>query len=92
MYLKDFFPNIDKKYKNLFFSGITFNSNRVKKNYIFFAIKGNNFDGNNFIDKAIKNGAKLIISEKRIYKKKKIFFFIIQIMSENYFQKHLLKF
>ena len=71
MYLKDFFPNIDKKYKNLFFSGIAFNSNRVKKNYIFFAIKGNNFDGNNFIDKAIKNGAKLIISEKRIYKKKK---------------------
>ena len=40
MLLKDFFPNINKKFQNFKFSGIAFNSKEVKKNYIFFAIKG----------------------------------------------------
>ena len=36
----------------------------LKKNYIFIAIKGDRFDGNNYINDAIKNGAKIIISSK----------------------------
>ena len=71
MYLKDYIPKIDKRYKKTFFSGIAFKSSDVKKNYIFFAIKGNRFDGNNFIDKAIEKGAKIIISEKKKFQQKK---------------------
>ena len=76
MYLKDFLPNKSKKFKNVFFSGISFNSSKVKKNYIFFAIKGNKVDGNNFINQAINNGAKIVFSEKKILQKnKKILFY-----------------
>ena len=50
MQLKDYFPEIKKEYSKIFFSGIAFESSKIKKNYIFFAIKGNNLDGNNFID------------------------------------------
>ena len=65
MFLGDYFNNIKNNYKNFFFSGISFNSNQVKKNNIFFAIKGNKVDGNNFILSAIKNGAKIIVTEKK---------------------------
>ena len=64
MLLKDYLPKINKKFKNLNFSGLAFNSKEVKKNYIFIAIKGDRFDGNNYINDAIKNGAKIIISSK----------------------------
>ena len=66
MILGDYFINIKKNYKKIFFSGISFNSNQIKKNYIFFAIKGNKIDGNNFVSLAIKNGAKIIVTEKKI--------------------------
>ena len=66
MFLGDYFKKIKKNYKQIFFSGISFNSNQVKKNNIFFAIKGNKIDGNNFISSAISNGAKIIITEKKI--------------------------
>ena len=69
MLLKDFIPHVNKKYSDISFSGISFNSSKVKKNDIFFAIKGNKFDGNNYIDAAIKNGAKVIITEKKITNK-----------------------
>ena len=65
MLLGDYFKKIQKKYKKFFFSGISFNSNQVKKNNIFFAIKGNEIDGNNFISSAISNGAKIIVTEKK---------------------------
>ena len=42
------------------FCNISFDSSKCKKNAIFFAIKGSKFDGNNYIDHAIKNGAKKI--------------------------------
>ena len=72
MHLKDYIPNVDKKYSKIFFSGISFNSSKVKKDNIFFAIKGNNLDGNDYIEDAIRKGAKVIISEKKIIKKRKI--------------------
>ena len=62
MLLKDYFPNLDKKYHELSFKGIAFNSKEVKEGYIFFAIKGNKTDGNLFIKDAIKNGSKIIIT------------------------------
>ena len=76
MLLGDYFHNIKDKYKKKFFSGISFNSSQIKKNYIFFAIRGNNTDGNNFIFSAIKNGAKIIITEKKIDRLKNGILFI----------------
>ena len=76
MQLKDYIPWINKKYRKVFFSGIAFDSSQVKKNNIFFAIKGSKFDGNNYIDSAIKRGAKVIISEKKIFKNVKNIIFI----------------
>ncbi len=64
MLLKDYYSNLNKKFIKFKFNGIAFDSNLVKKNYIFFAIKGNNFDGNKYIEHAIKKGSKIIISEK----------------------------
>ncbi len=64
MLLKNYFPNLQKKYHKLSFRGIAFNSNQVKRGYIFFAFKGSNTDGNLFIKDAIQNGSKIIISDK----------------------------
>ena len=76
MQLKDYIPNIDTKIRKIFFSGISFDSSKVKKNDIFFAIKGNNIDGNNFIPTVIKKGCKIIISEKKFKKFQKDIIFI----------------
>ena len=66
MFLGDYFQNIQSTYKKFFFSGISFDSSEIKKNNIFFAIKGNKVDGNNFISSAISNGAKIVVTEKKI--------------------------
>ncbi len=76
MLLGNYFTNIDNSKKKIFFSGISFNSKDIKKDNIFFAIKGNNFDGNKFISIAIKKGSKVIISEKRITNLQKDILFI----------------
>ena len=67
MLLGDYFHNIKNNHKKFFFSDISFNSNQIIKDNIFFAIKGNKIDGNNFISSAIKNGAKIIVTEKKKY-------------------------
>ena len=66
MQLKDYIPFINQKQSKVFFSGLSFDSSKVRKNDIFFAIKGNKFDGNNYIDLAIKRGARIIVTEKKI--------------------------
>ena len=64
MLLGNYFHNINKNYKNFSFSGISFNTKSIKKNDIFFAIKGPKNDGNNYADEAIKNGASLAVVNK----------------------------
>ena len=76
MLLGNYFTNIDNSKKKIFFSGISFNTKNIKKNNIFFAIKGNHFDGNKFISTAIKKGSKIIVSEKRIRNFQKDILFI----------------
>ena len=66
MLLKDYITLNKNLHRNIFFSGIAFNSSKVKKNNIFFAVKGSKYDGNNYIAQAIKKGAKVIISENKI--------------------------
>ena len=80
MFLGDYFQNINNKYKKFFFSGLSFESKKIKKNYIFFAIKGNNVDGNNYIQSAIKKGSKIIVSER---KKNKFYKGILFINTKN---------
>ena len=64
MYLKDYYPNLKKKYFNQKFNGISFDSKKVKKDFIFFAIRGSKTDGNKYINDAIKKGSNTIISDK----------------------------
>ena len=45
-------------------NGITDNSNFVNKNFLFFAIEGNDFDGHRFIEDAISKGANTIVCTK----------------------------
>jgi len=39
MILGDYFKNIKNNYKNFFFTGISFDSSQIKKNYIFLQSK-----------------------------------------------------
>ena len=80
MKVKDLINN-DMIINNHYVSGISDNSKDVMKNYIFFAILGYTHNGFDFIDEAIKKGAKTIISDdiriisvKNNYKNKKINF------------------
>lgn len=50
--------------KNVVVSGITYDSRKVEKDNIFVAIKGNVYDGHDFIGEAVTKGAAAIISEK----------------------------
>ncbi|MEW6101420.1 MAG: UDP-N-acetylmuramoyl-tripeptide--D-alanyl-D-alanine ligase [Candidatus Omnitrophota bacterium] len=43
--------------------GISIDSRTIKPKEAFLAIKGNNFDGHNFIDEALKRGASLLITK-----------------------------
>ena len=43
--------------------GISYDSRKIKSNFIFFAIKGFKEDGNKYIDKAIENGARIVFTE-----------------------------
>jgi murE/murF fusion protein len=63
MLIGNYLKNINQKYLRYSFSGVSADSNKIKPGNIFFAIKGNIFDGNEFINKAIKKGARIIISE-----------------------------
>jgi UDP-N-acetylmuramoyl-tripeptide--D-alanyl-D-alanine ligase len=51
------------------FTGISTDSRTIKKGEVFFAIKGDNFDGHNFVDIAISKGAALIVIDKKWYSK-----------------------
>ena len=53
--------NIKEKYNQ-----IKINSKEINKDDIFIAVIGKNHDGHNFIDEAIKKGAKLLITQKQI--------------------------
>ena len=65
MLLKNLIRKIPADKRNLFISGIASNSKEVKRNYIFFAIRGNKINGEKFIEDAIKKGASVIICSKK---------------------------
>ena len=70
MLVEKYFSNINQKNKNHYFSGLSFNSKNVKKNNIFFAIRGNKINGKKYINEAIKKGATTIVSNSNFQGKK----------------------
>ena len=62
MLVGKFFRNINQKNRNHYFSGLSFNSKNVKKNNIFFAIRGTKINANRYIKEAIKKGATTVVS------------------------------
>jgi UDP-N-acetylmuramoyl-L-alanyl-D-glutamate--2,6-diaminopimelate ligase len=47
-------------------SGVAYNSQKIKKGYLFVAIKGEIFDGHDFIQDALKKGAVAVVHEKGV--------------------------
>ena len=84
MLLKNLIENLPKKNKNIKIKGLTINSKEVKKNFIFFAIKGNKFNGEKYINEAINKGARVIICSKNCkFNNKKIL--IIKTLDVRYY-------
>ena len=93
MLLKNLIKNSPSDLRNLDIKGLALNSKKVKKGFIFFAIKGSRSNGENFINQAIKNGAILIIcgsnckfysSKIHVIKTKKVRSFLSEITSKFY--------
>ena len=73
MLLRKLINNVPRHYQNMEIKGIALDSRKVKKGYIFFAIKGVNSNGENYIKQAITNGAILVFcSSKCKFKSKKV--------------------
>ncbi len=51
-------------------SGIAYDSRKVKEGYLFVAIKGEKYDGHDFITEAIKKGAVAVVYEKDVKERK----------------------
>ena len=55
----------DNNIKNINYKGVSINTKTIKKNDLFFAIRGKNTDGHKFAKEAIKKGAiKLVVNRK----------------------------
>lgn len=54
----------DYEFEDFDLRGLSLDSRTVSKDYCFFAIKGTNSDGHDFIESAINKGARLIVYEK----------------------------
>ena len=44
-------------------AGVTTDSKELKESFVFIAVKGNHYDGHNFIKEAIEKGASVIVSQ-----------------------------
>ncbi len=66
MLLKKIIKNLSKDKKKTKIRGLATNSKKVKKNYIFFAIRGYKTNGEKFIKEAIKRGAAAIVCSKNL--------------------------
>ncbi len=96
MLLKNLIKKISKDKQNINILGLSTNSKEIKKNFIFFAIKGNKLNGEKFIQEAINKGASVIICSNNckyknknvlIIKTKNIRYFLSEIASRFYRMK-----
>ena len=66
MLLKKLIKDLPSHKKNIKIIGLAIDSKHVKKGFIFFAIKGQKLNGENFIPNAVRNGASVIVCSKRL--------------------------
>ena len=64
MLLKKLIKNLSSEKKKIKIRGLSTNSKKIKKGFIFFAIRGNKINGEKFINEAVKNGASVVICSK----------------------------
>ena len=57
--------------KNILIKSISIDTRTLRKNALFIAIKGNSFNGNNYVNTAIKKGASLVIADGKEFKDSK---------------------
>lgn len=69
--LKD--VNLERKY-----SGIEYDSRKIKENFIFIALDGANVDGHNFIDSAVEKGATCIVVSKEVELKHNVSYVLVE--------------
>jgi UDP-N-acetylmuramoyl-tripeptide--D-alanyl-D-alanine ligase len=63
---------LNKKIKfNALLKSISTDTRLLKKNSLFIALKGENFDGNDFVDEALSKGSNIIIADNKRFKKNK---------------------
>ena len=67
--------NLDKNQSNLEISSISSDSRNILDKSIFFAIKGTQWNGNDFIGEALQKGASLILSDQRKVQNKNVVYF-----------------
>ena len=79
-FLKDKFKNIEDHFNEIEINGMSNNSKNIKKNFIFFAFKGNRTNGNLYINEARKNGSPIIISQEEKSKD------VIKLTNKDYFK------
>ena len=69
MLLKNLFSNLPIELSAININGISFDSRNTKKGDLFVSIKGNKFNGDDFINHALGRGAKVIVHSHMIKKK-----------------------
>ena len=74
MLLKNLIRNLKPEVAALKIKGISFDSRSIKKGDLFVSIKGDKFDGNDYINQATSKGAKVIVHSRSIKKNKKATF------------------
>ena len=71
MLLKNLISNLKPDISAIKIKGISFDSRSIKKDEIFVSIKGDKFDGKNYVNKALSKGAKVIVHSQKLKKNKK---------------------
>lgn len=61
-------------------SGISIDSRTIKNNQIFFAIKGENFDGHTYVEQVVQDGAMLAVIDDPIYEIKGKTFLVSNVL------------
>ena len=85
MLLGNLLGSARKKYRKISVEGICFDSRKVRKKDIFFAIKGNQTSGTKFIDEVILKGASAIVTTKKTkYKNDQIPLVLVKDVRKSY--------
>ena len=63
--LKKVIKNLPIKISNINIKGLSLDSRKIKKNYLFFAVRGTEFNGEKYILDAIDKGAKAVVCSQK---------------------------